>query len=342
MLKLSILDQSPVSEGTTPASAIRQTLSLAAAAETFGYHRYWVSEHHNTNSFASASPEILLGRIASLTQRIRIGSAGVLLTLYSPLKIAEQFNMLETLFPGRIDLGIGRAGGSDAKTLKALHPDAQSEDTFAKFDDMISFMDNNVPGPLHFRNVNASPLIENTPQFWVLGSSPASAEYAATRGLPYSFANFINAEYCIPALQTYHQHFRPSRFLKAPYVNLAVFALCADSEKEANRLAKSSELWVVKSFLRRENVKFPDQATAESVSYHPQERLVLAYRRKSSYIGSAGQVSAALAETAKQLAVNELTIVTITPEYEDRLRSYELLADAFELTPSFVAQSEES
>ena len=331
MLRFSVLDQSPVFKGMTDAEAVQQTLNLAVEIEKLGYHRFWVSEHHNSRSFASASPEIMVGRIASITKKIRVGSAGVLLSLYSPLKVAEQFNLLTTLFPGRIDLGIGRAGGSDPRTLSVLNPNVNAEDAFVKFDNMIAFMTSENSKLGVFRNIQPVPSTEFRPEFWVLGSSPASGLYAGQRGLPYAFASFINADSSIQALQAYFQHFQPSRFLDKPYVNLAVAALCADTEVRARKLIKSIEVWAVRSFLQNMNIPFPSIKEAENAVIQPHERVMLEHRRQSFIIGSVEQVSSQLRKLAKQLMINEFTIVTITEPFQDRLASYRLLAKAFDL-----------
>jgi luciferase family oxidoreductase group 1 len=325
-MKLSVLDQSPITDGISYEEAINRTLMLAVAVEEFGYHRFWVSEHHNTNSFASASPEILLTKIASITKKIRVGSGGVLLSHYSPLKIAEQFRMLETLFPERIDLGIGRAGGGDAFTNRALNPHQHKEDnTFLKIDELITYLNHNT----HKRKVNAVPKIEAIPEIWVLGTSPNSALYAAERGLPYSFGSFINDEHCLQAMQTYHQKFIPSKHLANPYVNHAVYVICGESDDEALQLSKSSEAWFIKTFLRGEDVPFPQLEEEKNVTFTPQEKFALAIRRKGTIIGSAKKVKSELESLAKKLAVDEFTIVTITASFEDRLKSYKLLADVF-------------
>ncbi|MCH7774552.1 MAG: LLM class flavin-dependent oxidoreductase, partial [Bacteroidetes bacterium] len=282
-MRLSILDQSPVVAGTSYKEAINRTLKLAQEADKLGYYRFWVSEHHNTKSFASASPEILLTRIASLTNNIRVGSGGVLLTHYSPLKVAEQFCMLENLFPGRIDLGIGRAGGGDAFTNRALNPNMLDDDeTFNKYNELISYLEQTTT--LNKR-VKAVPQINSGPELWVLGTSPASALYAAERGLPYSFGSFINDEQCVQSMQMYHQKFTPSKHLTEPYVNHAVYVICAETEDEALRISRSSELWFVKSFLRREDIPFPTNEEAKNADYSLQEEMVLSVRRKGTIIG---------------------------------------------------------
>ncbi len=328
-MRLSILDQSPVVSGTSYEKAIDQTLTLAKEAEKLGYHRFWVSEHHNTKSFASASPEILLTRIASLTNNIRVGSGGVLLTHYSPLKVAEQFCMLENLFPGRIDLGIGRAGGGDALTNRSLNPNLLNDDeTFNKYNELISYLEQTTT--LNKR-VKAVPQINSIPELWVLGTSPASALYAAERGLPYSFGSFINDEHCINSMQRYHQKFTPSKHLAKPYVNHAVYVICAETNDDAVNISRSSELWFIKTFIRKEDIPFPKYEAAANTVYSPQEELALAFRRKGTIIGDPDKVKSDLEKLAEKLAVDEFTIVTITDRFEDRLTSYRLLAKAFNL-----------
>jgi luciferase family oxidoreductase group 1 len=328
-MQLSILDQSPVVSGSTYKEAINQTLTLAKEADKLGYNRFWVSEHHNTKAFASASPEILLARIASLTNNLRVGSGGVLLTHYSPLKVAEQFCMLENLYPGRIDLGIGRAGGGDALTNRALNPNKLSDDeTFNKYNELIGYLEQTISNN---RRIKAVPQINSIPELWVLGTSPSSALYAAERGLPYSFGSFINDEYCLQAMQMYHQNFTPSKYLAKPYVNHAVYAICAETNDEALHISKSSELWFVKSFLRREDVSFPSNEEVKNADYSLQEEMVLAARRKGTIIGSVDEVRNKLEQLAKKLVINEFTIVTIAADFEDRLNSYRLLSESFNL-----------
>lgn len=339
-MKFSILDQSPVSEAGSARQAVDETLNLVCEAEARGYYRYWVAEHHNTRSFASASPEILMGRIASITERIRVGSGGVLLGHYAPLKVAEQFRMLETLFPGRIDMGLGRAGGSDKRTVKALQSGvSDGSDAFARVDELLAYLQKSAPQRSDYNEVHAAPAIDSIPEPWILGTSPASARYAAERGLRYSFGSFINAEHCITALQTYHQHFRPSAYLQKPYSQLAVFALCAESEREAQKLAGSTELWLVQSFVHGRNIPFPPAAKAAEYRYGLPERFVLDMRRQSAIIGNPAQVAERFALLARQLAVDEFAVVTITERYEDRLASYRLLAEALGLETLPVADT---
>ncbi|MCY7363245.1 MAG: LLM class flavin-dependent oxidoreductase [Ignavibacteria bacterium] len=327
MLKLNILDQSPVVTGISPAEAILQTIELAVFADEAGYHRYWVAEHHNSNSFASASPEILMSAIASKTNKIRVGSGGVLISHYSPFKIAEQFNLLQSLFPDRIDLGIGRAPGGDANILKVLR--TPKEDAFIKTKELFNYLvkSSNLSKNKSNDGLIAVPEGGNIPEIWILGTSPDSAVFAAENGLRYTFGSFINDEHMLQCFQTYYQNFKPSVFLKEPYINLALFVVCAESEAEAQRIAKCSEYWLAQTFLKGKNINFPDEKTSIDYKFSFEEKMLIEYRRKSAIIGDAENVADRLNETAKKYAANELTIVTITSNYEDRKNSYRLIAD---------------
>lgn len=328
-MKISILDQSPVTAASSPREAVRQTLDLAVAADKLGYHRFWVSEHHNSMSFASASPEIMLTRIAGMTERIRVGSGGVLLGHYSPLKIAEQFRLLECFYPGRIDLGLGRASGADKLATSALHNGGELRDGgFERVAELRRLLAAAPRKDSSYNAVHASPMVESQPEIWILGTSPASAQYAAEHGLPYAFGAFINHEHLVPALETYHRNFRPSAVRQKPYVNLAVFAVACDSEERARQVIKTSELWVVRSFLHKQNVVFPSMAEAAAHSYTPNEELVLQFRRQAAVYGSVDKVASTLRNMTANLMADELTIITITEQFQDRLRSYELLAQA--------------
>ena len=246
---LSVLDQSPVRSGSTPADAIHETLDLARAADRLGYHRYWLAEHHSTAGLAGSSPEVLIGQVAAVTSGIRVGSGGVMLTHYSPLKVAENFRVLETLFPGRIDLGIGRAPGSDPLTARALShgPGALGLEHFPnQIADLIAFLGDGLPAGHPFAGVRAMPTGPTAPNVWLLGSSGDSAAYAAHFGTGFSFAHFINDEGGAEVVRAYREHFRPSPWLAAPRASVAAFAVCADTEAEAERLARSRDLFLVR------------------------------------------------------------------------------------------------
>lgn len=323
-LNLNILDQSPVINGTTPGESVNQTIELAILADKLGYKRFWVSEHHNTKSFASASPEILIPAIASKTKSIRVGSGGVLISHYSPLKIAEQFNLIGSLYKGRIDLGIGRAPGGSQKIINALN--SSSDDAFKKIDLLTEYLVNS-SGSKSPNHVTAVPEGQELPEIWILGTSPDSAVYAAKKGLPYAFGSFINDEFMIQCFSAYYNNFVPSSFLKEPYLNLALFVICGDSEEEAQRMAKCSEYWLVENFLHGKNIPFPDEETSLNHNFTMEEKLIIEYRRKSALIGKASEVSDKIKLLAKKYAVHEFTIVTITSSFEKRKKSYQLLAE---------------
>ncbi|HMS33804.1 MAG TPA: LLM class flavin-dependent oxidoreductase [Ignavibacteria bacterium] len=320
--KLNILDQSPVIKGHTPNEAIHQTIELAKLADELGYHRYWVAEHHNSSSFASASPEILMSAIASNTKKIRVGSGGVLISHYSPLKIAEQFNMLQSLYPGRIDLGIGRAPGGDGNIIKALR--TSNENAFTKTTELINYLKCSSESK-PFDVVSAVPEGESIPEIWILGTSPDSALFAAENGLAYTFGSFINDEYMLQCFQSYYQNFKPSLFLKEPYLNLALFSITGKTNEDALRIAKCSEYWLSQTFLQGKNIPFPDEDTALKHNFSIEEKMLIEYRRRSAVIGDSETVSRKLKELVKKYAIHELTIVTINSDFEERKNSYKLL-----------------
>lgn len=321
MFKLSILDQSPISEGMNASEALRNTIELAKFADENDFQRFWVSEHHSSNAFASASPEIFISSLAAQTKRIKLGTAGILLSHYSPFKIAEQANLLAALNPDRIDLGIGRAFGGDSKIAKLLNSELNSENVFEKYDKLIEYIYNNN------LQTKAVPETNQKPEFWVLGSSPASAKYAAERGLRYSFASFINAEHLIQSLQTYHQYFLSSQFLQKPYVNLSLFVLCAEDEDKANELAKTAEHWLVNSLLLRKDLPFPQEVgDRELVESMPAQYLIKMFREYSA-IGNPSQVLEKLKMLKQKFMIDEFTIVTITHNQNDKINSYKLISE---------------
>ena len=328
-MKLSILCQSPVVEGRGAAQAVHETVALARAAEELGYHRFWVAEHHSDRALASASPEVMISHLASITRRMRVGSGGVLLPYYSPLKVAEQFNLLEVLFPGRIDLGLGRAGGSEGRASQALRVGADRAEgpPFADVDELLTWLG---PGTAQRRypEVFAAPCPARATPVWVLGSSPVSARYAAERGLPYAFGAFLDPRHLMAALATYHQYFQPSRHLDRPTVILAWFAVIGESEQDARRQAASSEAWFIDTFLRGHNRPFPVAEVALAASHGPQEQAMLMMKRQACSVGTAGQVLDELRGLCQRLAVDEVMVVSITDDPALRLRGYALLAEA--------------
>jgi luciferase family oxidoreductase group 1 len=332
---LSVLDQSPVRSGGTPADAIRETLELAEHADRLGYHRYWLAEHHSTPGLAGSTPEVLIGQVAARTAGIRVGAGGVMLTHYSPLKVAENFRTLETLFPGRIDLGIGRAPGSDPLTAQALRhgPGALGLEHFpAQIADLIGFLHDGLPPDHPFSGVHAMPAGPGAPELWLLGSSGESAACAAQLGLAFSFAHFINSEGGAAVTRAYRESFRPSRAFPAARGSVAVFAVCAETEAEAWRLAQSRDLFLVRLYTGRPGL-YPSVEEAEAYPYTFRDRLIAEQTRKRCVAGEPAQVRDRLLELAAEYGVEELVIVTITHDVKARLRSYELLARAFGLEP---------
>ncbi len=335
MLTLSVLDQSPIRSGRTPSDAIQETLQLAAAADRLGYRRYWLAEHHSSEGLAGSSPEILIGQVAARTSRIRVGSGGVMLSHYSAFKVAENFRVLETLFPGRIDLGIGRAPGSDRRTAMALAhgPGALGIEAFpAQVRDVILWLHNRVEsGP--FAGVRAMPVGPSAPEVWLLGSSADSATYAAHFGTAFSFAHFINANSGDEITRMYRHYFQPSEWLPEPKVSVGVFVICADTEDEAVRLRLSRDLSIAKRYTGAGGGPYPTVAEAQTHLWTPQQLAIAEQNRNRAVVGAPEQVRDRLLALAAEYEAEELVVVTITEDEHSRLRSYELLAEAFDLPP---------
>jgi luciferase family oxidoreductase group 1 len=329
---LSVLDQSPVRSGASPADAVRETLELAEAADRLGYHRYWLAEHHSTSALAGSCPEVLIGQVAGRTARLRVGAGGVMLSHWSPLKVAEQFRMLETLFPGRIDLGLGRAPGSDQLTARALaYGPVRGPDLYPRqVLDLLAWLDDALPDGHPFAGVKATPRTPAAPDIWLLGSSDESAILAAGFGTAFSFAHFISSEGSVDAVRAYRERFEPSKRLGAAQASVAVFVVCADTEAEAVRLAKSRELFIVRLYTGRGG-PYPTVDEAERYEYSMRERMIVEHARRRCIAGAPEQVRERLAAFAAEHGVGELVIVTITEDAKTRRRSYELLADAFGL-----------
>lgn len=332
-MRLSVLDQSPIRGGGTAVDAIRETIKLAQAADRLGYERYWLAEHHSSGGLASATPEILIAEVASRTERIRVGSGGVMLPHYSALKVAESFRMLEALHPRRIDLGVGRAPGSDMLTAHALASglgrpgiDAYPEQLM----DLYGYLSNTLPEDHPYARVKANPEVSTMPELWVLGSSDASARYAAELGWSFCFAHFINPVAGVEAMRLYRDRFQPSPFLAAPRGMLAVSATCAETAEEAERLSWSRWCWRIagpRGAMR--GIPSPEEAMA--FEYTPAEREYIEFMRGNSLFGDPERVTQRLAALAGQYRVDEAMVVTITHDFGARVRSYELLASALAL-----------
>jgi luciferase family oxidoreductase group 1 len=331
-MKISVLDQSPISEGSTGADALRNTLELARLADTLGYERYWVAEHHGTPMLACASPEVMIAAIGSTTGRIRIGSGGVMLPHYSPLKVAETFSILSALFPDRVDLGIGRAPGTDHATAFAMQRDRRQpapDDFPQQLGELLGYLEDSLPKGHPFARLGALPGRPHAPDVWLLGSSAQSAIWAADNGLPYCFADFINPDGAAYAAM-YRERFCPSVALAAPRMMVAGWAVCAETDDEAQRIASSARMTRA---LLKEGKLIPVPSIEKALRFlaerGPNPDTVARPRR--AIIGSPATVKTGIEELARLYVADEVMIVTITYEQADRLRSYELIAQAFEL-----------
>jgi luciferase family oxidoreductase group 1 len=327
MVALSILDQAPISEGMTGAEALRNSIDLARFAESLGYTRYWVAEHHGTPSLACASPEALIGPIAAVTSRIRVGSGGVMLPHYSPLKVAETFTMLSGLAPGRIDLGIGRAAGTDPVTTFALQRDRRQAgpvDFPAQLFELAAYLNDEMPSDHPFARLTLLPGRPETPELWLLGSSPQSGIWAAEMGLPYAFADFINPNGA-EIVASYREQFTPSRALDKPRVIAAVWALCAESDEEARRIAASSRMMFT-LFFKGQLIQIPpiDKALKFLAEQPPSDDPIRGRRRV--IVGSPATVRSGIEAVIEEYGADEVMVVTITYAHSDRRRSYELIA----------------
>ena len=335
LLRLSVLDQSPASLGKSQHLAIQESIALARYCDQLGYHRYWLSEHHNSDSIVGTAPEVLMAAIAATTERIRIGSAGVMLPHYSALKVAEQFRVLEGIAPGRIDLGVGRAPGSDRHTAFALNPHQNAAEEFPQ---QVLDLQAWVSGmPLQaghaFADIKAHPLGPTSPELWILGSSDYGAQLAAYLGLPYAYAYFFTeGRGTEQALELYRHLYRPSERYPTPQATICVWALAADTEAEARRLLMTREHWRVgfEKGLRTPLVS-PAEAEAAYPGYNDVERANIESVRTKAVVGTASQVASRLHELAKKFELNEIVINTWTHDPQARHRSYQLLAAEYDL-----------
>ncbi len=313
--------------------ALRNSVDLARFTESLGYERYWVAEHHGTPALACASPEALIGPIAASTSRIRVGSGGVMLPHYSPLKVAETFSMLSGLHPDRIDLGLGRAAGTDPTTTFALQRDrrqASPDDFPQQLVELMAYLEDDMPADHPFRRLTQLPGRPHTPELWLLGSSPQSGLWAAELGLPYAFADFINPNGAEIA-KYYREKFTPSKSLDHPRTMAAVWALCADTDEEARRLASSSKMMFTLFFQGQLIPIPPVEKAMQFLAEQPPSNDPFKTRRRA-IVGNPETVRRGIEEVAKEYEADELMIVTITYAHEARRRSYELIAKAFDLS----------
>jgi luciferase family oxidoreductase group 1 len=326
-VQLSILDQSPIVAGATPGEAIGASLALARRADALGYARYWLAEHHSMGGLADASPEMLLARLTAETTRIRLGTGGIMLPHYRALKVAESFRMLEALAPGRIDLGIGRAPGGTGLVSAAL----ESRDVALfpqQIADVVDFLDGTTPSDSAFASLRAMPSGRTSPEVWLLGSSEYGALLAAEMGLPYTLAHFISGD-AGAVTRAYRERFRPSARCAAPRVIIAVAAIVAPTDDAAEALTWPVALWRMRLF-RGLSTPVPSLEETQSYPWTPRERDEVEQTRRV-IAGSPATVARKLEALVAAHGADEAMIVTITPDYASRLRSYELLADTFSM-----------
>ncbi|AIQ14893.1 LLM class flavin-dependent oxidoreductase [Paenibacillus durus] len=335
MIKLSVLDQSPVSEGSTPAEALAQTAILAQEAEKLGYSRFWVAEHHFASGLAGSSPEVLVAHLAAVTSSIRIGSGGILLPHYSAYKVAENFRVLEALYPGRIDLGIGRAAGGGALAVRALQEYGKAApDNFSmQVKDLIAYLHDGADVHHRFAGLQAMPTGSSAPEIWLLGSSKDSALLAAGLGTGFAFARFINAHDGEEAMASYRSRFCPSPLSLKPQGMFAVFAACAETTEEADRLASSMDLSAV--LLDKTHVSAPTPSVEHALSYPytPYEKHIVQENRRSLLVGSPEEIRDQLHDLCARSGCEEVMIGTVMHRFSDKLKSYRLIAEACGLTP---------
>ncbi|MFC7440805.1 LLM class flavin-dependent oxidoreductase [Laceyella putida] len=333
MIKLSVLDQSPIPEGKSAVEALADTTRLAQEAEKLGYRRFWVSEHHFTRSLAGSSPEVLISHLGAKTETIRVGSGGVMLPHYSPYKVAENFKVLEALYPNRIDLGLGRAPGGMPLATRALQEGKRvNVDQYAQqLDDLITYIYDLGEKHERFPGIVATPTIETAPEMWMLGSSGGSALLAAERGVGYAFAQFINGEGGADVVKFYREHFQPSLCNQKPQTMLAIFAICGETEEEAERLASSLDLALLLIEKGESGHGIPSVETALNYRYSPFDRYRIQENRKRMIVGSKEQVREQILALGLEYETDEIMIVSLIHDFEAKLRSYRLLAEAFGL-----------
>ena len=331
MIPLSILDLSPVSAGSSAAQALRNTLDLARLADRLGYRRYWVAEHHNLPAIASSAPDIMIGQIAAVTQNMRVGSGGVMLPNHAPLMVAERFKVLEALYPGRIDLGLGRAPGTDPATsymLRRRQGISEEDDFLERFQELMLLETRAFPEGHPFHKVRAMPSDVPLPPIFLLGSSDYSAQLAGQIGAAFAFAHHFATFDAVEAMRLYRDNFRASPSHAEPYAILATHVVCADSDTEAERLATTVEL----NFVRRAKGEYLPLASPEEAAaydYTPVDKARIAKNASRLTVGAPATVKARLEPLLAATQADELMVTTMIYDHEARKHSYELLAQTF-------------
>ncbi len=336
MISLSVLDLSPVTTGSSGPQALRNSIDLGRFADRLGFTRYWVAEHHNMPNIASSAPDIMIGQIAAATKRMHVGSGGVMLPNHAPLQVAERFKVLEALFPGRIDLGLGRAPGTDPATSYALRrrqDDATGDDFLDRFQELLAFEGRLFPESHPFRKVNAMPADVPLPPLFLLGSSGYSAQLAAHVGAGFSFAHHFSDFDPVGPMMTYREQFKPSATRDKPLAILALHVVCADTEAEAERLATSVDLnFALRRQGRYQPIPSPEEAAVHS--YSPTDRALIGQNRARLVVGTKDKVMAHLEPLIEATQADEVMITTMIYDHEARKHSYKLMAKAFGLEES--------
>ncbi len=328
--KISLLDQTPLIEGHRVADAIAATVDLAQMADDLGFYRYWCAEHHGGRALVNPAPEIMIARLAATTRRIRVGSGGVMLPYYSPWKVAEQFMMLEALYPGRIDLGLGRAPGTDQLTARAVNGGQPPADRFpAQVQELAWLLSGTLPDDHPYRELSLQPQVTTRPELWMLGSSDFGARLAAHLGIRFCFAHFINADYGDQVTRLYRDHFQPG-YEQQPHSAVALFVICADTEQEAQHLSDALDLRRL-YMAYGHNAAIPTIAMAKSMNYTVQDRQVIERERPRNIVGTPEQVYERMVNIQASFAADEIIVLTVAASYQARARSTELLARAFSL-----------
>jgi len=331
-LQLSVLDQTPIRKGSNATQALQESIELVQLADKLGYTRYWISEHHNTVTLAGAAPEVLIARLAAESKRIRLGSGGIMLPNHSALKVAENFRLLEALYPHRIDLGVGRAPGGDRLTAKLLNPSNtfDPQEYIEQISDLKDYLTDS-PGHNNAQGkIRAIPQIDTVPDLWMLTSSGESAYLAAHTGMALSYAQFINPVGGSEAITTYRQRFKPSAQLKEPKVSVGVFAFCSESEQKAAQVQTVMDYRLL-SFEKGRYDEIPTYEVAKKYKYTDSEWQRVLFNRERTIIGTPDVVKKEMEIMAAELDVPEIIISTFAETKEDRFRSYELLSEMFQL-----------
>jgi luciferase family oxidoreductase group 1 len=331
-IRLSVLDQSPVRKGVTAEQAVRETIELAKYTDQLGYTRFWVSEHHNTGSLAGSTPEVLMAHLAGQTKNIRIGSGGIMMPNHSALKVAENFRMLEALFPGRIDLGMGRAPGTDRLTAAVLNPSNQfrEQDFIEQLYDLTNYFHDRGELGTPQAKIRAIPQVKTVPAMWLLSSSGESGLFAAHFGMGLSFAHFINPIGGPQAVTAYRERFQPSEDMSEQQASVAIFVFCSEDEEKIQRHQAVMD-YRFNQFEKGAGIIPVGYDDVKDVIYSPGEHERIFYNRKRVITGNPEQIKIKLTQLATEYDVDEIIAVTITEDFQDRLTSYKLLAGMFNL-----------